>query len=118
MHLTADIQIITERMLLRTVSGDDQQCVQLNWHLDKDPISAAEALSQIRRMIENHQANAKGTFKHLCLAMFMKDDMQFVGWCGLDNEGRSAINPAIFYLLKKAYWGNGLATEAAKALLT
>ena len=47
-----------------------------------------------------------------------KETQRFIGRCGLlpwTIEGRSEVEVA--YLLDKAYWGQGLATEAAQALV-
>ena len=43
---------------------------------------------------------------------------KFIGWCGLDHLDQTKVDPALFYLLKANYWGKGLATEAARALLS
>lgn len=47
-----------------------------------------------------------------------KENGAFIGRCGLIPwilEGRSEVNVA--YLVAKTYWGQGLATEAAQAIL-
>lgn len=40
-----------------------------------------------------------------------------IGRCGLDHTNPADADPALFYLLKAGYWGKGLASEAARALL-
>ena len=50
-------------------------------------------------------------------ATVYKETGQFIGRCGLlpwTIEGRAEVEVA--YLLAKAYWGQGLATEAARAI--
>jgi ribosomal-protein-alanine N-acetyltransferase len=47
-------------------------------------------------------------------ATFLKADDTFIGWCGLkDVDGEVDLG----YRFIRQYWGNGYATEAAKAVL-
>ena len=51
-------------------------------------------------------------------ATIYKETGRFIGRCGLtpmDIEGREEIE--VGYMLAKEYWGQGLATEAAQAIL-
>jgi len=68
-------------------------------------------------MLDNHRQNAPGRVVHLCLAIIHKDAQGIIGWCGLDHRDQTKAAPVLFYLLKASYWGKGLATEAAKAVL-
>lgn len=115
--MTEGTSIETQRLTLRTVTMDDMDEVARTWDLDGAPISRDGAEAQIERMMKNHRTNAQGTFVHLCLAIVHKDDGQFIGWCGLDHTDRAKANPVLFYLLLRQYWGRGLATEAARAVL-
>ncbi|MFB0523426.1 MAG: GNAT family N-acetyltransferase, partial [Candidatus Bathyarchaeia archaeon] len=76
-----------------------------------------EAEEAIGWMLDNHRRNTPENFIHLCLAVIRKENGEFIGWCGLDHREPSDPNPVLFYLLKKEYWGRGLATEAAKGVL-
>jgi ribosomal-protein-alanine N-acetyltransferase len=96
---------------------EDIEDVALTWKLNDHPISREEAEKQIKKMLENHEKNTSETFFHLCLAIILKETKEFIGWCGLDHTKPSQPNAVLFYLLKKEYWGKGLATEAAKAVL-
>jgi len=109
--------IETARLILRTVTMDDLEDVALTWRLDDGPISRQEAETQVRWMLDNHRQNAPGRLVHLCLAIIHKDTHEFIGWCGLDHRDRTKAAPVLFYLLKASYWGKGLATEAARAVL-
>jgi len=111
------IKIETGRLMLRTVTMDDVEAVALTWKLNGNPISFEEAEKEIRWMLDNHDRNETGGFTHLCLAIIHKGDNAFIGWCGLDHRDHDRQNPVLFYLLKEAYWGRGLGTEAAKAVL-
>ena len=107
----------TPRLILRTVTLEDIDAVALNMNLDEPPISRLEAESQVSRMLANHRQNAPGKIVHLCLAIIHKDTREWIGWCGLDHLDQTRPNPVLFYLLKAKYWGQGLATEAARELL-
>lgn len=109
--------IETARLLLRTVTMEDIADVAHSWRLDEAPLSRTEAEEQVIWMLENHRRNAPGRLTHLCLAIILKDSGAFIGWCGLDHRDQTKANPVLFYLLKAGYWGKGLATEAAEAML-
>ena len=109
--------IETARLILKTVTMDDIDDVALSWKLDDAPISREEAENQVIWMLDNHKQNTPGRLIHLCLAIIHKDAQEFIGWCGLDHRDQTKANPVLFYLLKASYWGKGLATEAAQAVL-
>ncbi len=112
-----EVRIETARLILRTVAFADIDDVARSWKLDEGPISRVEAARQVQWMRANHAQNAPGKLTHLCLAIILKDTGEFIGWCGLDHLDTTKLDPALFYLLKANYWGKGLATEAARALL-
>lgn len=113
-----DIWIDTPRLILRTASMSDLDAVASSWRLDEEPLSRAEAKEKLDWMRVNHSANLPGQLAHLCLAIVDRETRTFIGWCGLDHLDRTQADPALFYLFKGDYWGRGLATEAAEALLT
>jgi RimJ/RimL family protein N-acetyltransferase len=108
--------LTTPRLILRTATLDDTGLVALSWNLNDPPIPHAEAESQVRWMMANHAQNTPGHITHLCLAIILKESGQWIGWCGLDHLDQAKSCPVLFYLLKAACWGQGLATEAARAL--
>jgi [ribosomal protein S5]-alanine N-acetyltransferase len=109
--------IETARLILRTVTMEDIVDVANSLNLDEAPLSLKEAEEQVLWMLENHRRNAPERLVHLCLAIVHKDSQGFIGWCGLDHLDKARAAPVLFYLLKANYWGQGLATEAAKAIL-
>lgn len=111
------IAIQTDRLILRTVTLDDVEEVALSWNLDDAPISHEEASGRVQWMLANHERNTAGRLVHLCLAMVCRETGRIIGWCGLDQRDPTKPHPVLFYLLKAAYWGQGLATEAARAVL-
>jgi ribosomal-protein-alanine N-acetyltransferase len=115
--MTIPMEIETTRLILRTVTMKDVEQVASSWRLDEEPLSLTKAEEQVTWMLENHRRNAPGKVVHLCLAIVTKDTHEFIGWCGLDHRDRTRASPVLFYLLKAKYWGMGLATEAAEAVL-
>jgi ribosomal-protein-alanine N-acetyltransferase len=111
------ISLETPRLILRSVTPEDIDAVALNMNLDEPPISRLEAENKVNWMLANHRQNAVGKIVHLCLAIIHRDTREWIGWCGLDHRDPARPNPILFYLLKAKYWGQGLATEAARVLL-
>jgi len=115
--MATSVFIETTRLILRTVTMDDIENVASSWKLDNGPISRKEAEDKVIWMLGNHKQNVPRRLVHLCLAIIHKDAQEFIGWCGLDHLDQRKANPVLFYLLKASYWGKGLATEAAKAII-
>ena len=115
--MTGSILIETSRLILRTVSLEDVEEVASSWNLDEAPLSRQAAEAKVVWMMDNHEKNAPGRIIHVCLAIIEKNTREFIGWCGLDHREKTREYPVLFYLLKSSYWGKGLATEAARALL-
>ena len=115
--MASSVFIETSRLILRTVTPDDIDSVVLSWKLDEEPISHEEAEHQVNWMLDNHRRNVPGSIHHLCLAIIYKETREYIGWCGLDHRNKTREFPVLFYLLKASYWGRGLATEAAGALI-
>jgi len=115
--MTSDLFIETPRLILRTVTPADVEAVASCWELENPPVSLEVAEQKIAWMQSNHAGNRPGKIIHLCLAILFKETGEFIGWCGLDHRKETDADPALFYLLKAKYWGKGLATEAAAALL-
>ena len=108
----------TERLILKAPTTEDVDLVQDYWNLDGPPLTRAQAVSQTRSIMDNHEKDNEGSFLHLCLAVLKKEGGTCIGWCGLAHDMPSLPFPVLFFLLKKAYWGQGFCTEAARAILT
>lgn len=115
--MTAPVFLTTPRLILRTVTMDDLASVASSWKLDEGPIPSVEAEEKIDRMLADASRNRKGRVHHLCLAIIPRESPEIIGWCGLDHTDPGWSDPVLFYLLKSAWWGEGLATEAAGAIL-
>ena len=110
------MQIICDRLLLRTVTELDIKEVARMWEFEKGTISEEAASEAILSMQRNHQKNMVGSLYHICFAIFEKESDTIIGWCGLDGRHEGKLD--IFYLVDAAYRGRGYATECARALLS
>jgi [ribosomal protein S5]-alanine N-acetyltransferase len=110
----------TERLVLRLLTM-----------ADLDPLAALYRDPRVRRYFpdgtrtyEETRAELEwiievyyGTYGYGLWATVLKESGAFVGRCGLlpwDIGGRTEVEVA--YLLDERYWGQGLATEAARAI--
>jgi [ribosomal protein S5]-alanine N-acetyltransferase len=115
------IFIETPRLVLRQWKASDYEpYIQLN--LDSDVMeffpsvaTRDETLAQIDRFIAHIDQYGYGFF-----AVERKDNGQFIGFTGLSHPRfEASFTPCveIGWRLRKANWGRGFATEAAKACL-
>jgi ribosomal-protein-alanine N-acetyltransferase len=116
-----EIFIETPRLILRQLEKEDHEAfIALNQ--DKDVmgffpsvLTAAETMSQIERIANHIEQYGYGRF-----AVERKDNRQFIGFTGLAHATLKSIDAPfveIGWRLSKANWGQGFATEAAKACL-
>src|SRR5581483_6010421 len=57
-----------------------------------------------------------------CLALILKENQRMIGYCGLqlylwEHPPQSTPEVELFYKLGREYWGQGYATEAARAII-
>ena len=112
------IVLETPRLLLRHLTLDDLEAVTA---LYSDPVVMASkggirsptlTRQQLTGYIEEYR-----TVGYCFWAVIHRQQQRFIGLCGLldqqDVAGRAEVEVA--YTLAKAYWNQGLATEAAQA---
>lgn len=109
----------TARLRLRPFTLDDLDGL---WRIASDPevmrfigdgrpFTRDETLENLSRIIEVFEQRGYGR-----LALEKKDSGELIGYCGLGN-GVEEVGVELVYLLARAEWGNGIATEAASAAL-
>ncbi|GAA5527146.1 GNAT family N-acetyltransferase [Herpetosiphon gulosus] len=117
-----DRQILeTERLILRKLTPDDLEAL---FRLYRDPIirehfpegvlSRAETQAELDWIIKVYY----GDYDYGLWATIYKPTGEFIGRCGLLPwviDERQEVEVA--YLLDRAYWRQGLATEAAQAIV-
>jgi RimJ/RimL family protein N-acetyltransferase len=111
----------TQRLLLRHFVMDDLDDL-VKFYSDPEVIKyipdAPRTREETREELEWHR-NGHPKFPELGLwATIYKETGQFIGRCGLlpwTIDGQHEVEVA--FALSKAYWGQGLATEAAQAIV-
>jgi ribosomal-protein-alanine N-acetyltransferase len=117
-------ELTTTRTHLRMFTVDDLDAlaritansdVMKHLGITGEPISRTETETALHSIIKHWSRHSFGRW-----AVVHKDDGQLIGFAGLRwfeqvlNEGGK---PELVYLLDKPYWGQGLATEIARAIL-
>jgi len=110
------ITLTTKHLLLRTITMRDTAEVARMWNFEKGSISRSKARKAIRQMWRNQRRNRQTKLVHLCLAVFERDALGIIGWCGLDGK-RAPDAPDLFYLIGAEHRGKGYATECARRLI-
>ncbi len=111
----------TERLVLRRQEPADLDDLwalysdpEITRYIPDAPRSRAEALEELEWHRHGHPKNPNlGLW-----ATLLKPEGKFIGRCGLlpwEIEGQSEVEVA--YTIDRAHWGQGLATEAAGAIL-
>lgn len=111
----------TQRLLLRHLTPDDLEDL-FTFYSDPDVIKyipdAPRTYQETRKELEWHM-NGHPKFTELGLwATIFKEANQFIGRCGLipwTIDGQHDVEVA--FALARPYWGQGLATEVAQALV-
>jgi len=114
-----NVIIQTDRLLLRTFTIDD---VQLIYDLNKDPdvirytYDPIADVKQAKEVLEKVILPQYALYNHGRWAVHLKDQLEFIGWCGLKyRPERHEVD--LGYRFKTSAWGKGYATEAAYACL-
>ncbi len=112
----------TERLQVRHLTRDDSDDlyavtsdVELMRHMgDGQPLSRELSDKWIDVSINNYATKGYG-----CSAVIDKREGAFIGFCGLVRSEFAEPPDAaeLIYALRKPYWGHGLATEVAAAML-
>lgn len=112
-------EIETPRLLLRQFTMDDLDDLHLIYsHPDltqylsnEQPLRLEQTQAAINSIIETWRQHKFGVW-----AVVYKEHQKLIGHCGLKFL-ENTLEIQIGYLLLKAYWGRGLGTEAAAAVL-
>lgn len=114
--------IESERFLLRSVVAEDvhdffelDNDPEVHRYLGNKPVSAIEeSKAIIQSILRQYEENGIGR-----LAIIDKDTGKFLGWSGLKYEKQVRTTPYydLGYRIKRKYWGQGIATEAARMSL-
>lgn len=108
----------TERLLLREITPEDAE-IAYRLNLDPEvirytgdgPFASTEDARDFLQKYDHYRKYGFGRW-----AVIRKSDGEFLGWCGLKYSADTDEYDIGFRFFKK-YWGQGYATEAAKACL-
>jgi RimJ/RimL family protein N-acetyltransferase len=106
-HCPAVIE--TERLLLRELRPSDaENFFDLNMDLPFQTVGEAQ------RFLENYDQYLRYGYGRW--AVVLKENLEFIGWCGLKFSLELDGTDLGFRFFKK-HWGKGFATEAARACI-
>jgi [ribosomal protein S5]-alanine N-acetyltransferase len=111
--------IETDRLVIRRLRDEDldelhEVCGDpelMRYVGEGRPLSRDETRRWIERSRANYEKHGFGS-----AAVVAKDGGRFAGYCGL-VYGPGGSEVELIYALKREFWGAGLATEAARAVL-
>jgi ribosomal-protein-alanine N-acetyltransferase len=116
--------IETQRLIIRPFDLRDTDSLheilgqeEVTRYLPEDVMSLEEVKRTVAWLTECYQKNTPDHIVKLTLAVVWKEDLRLIGWCGLGPLEFNPKDTEIYYGLQKEYWGKGIATEAAKAML-
>lgn len=112
------ISLTTPRLLMRQLFEKDAGELYL---LNSDPEVLRYTGDKPFASVEEARAFIRGygqyaLYRRGRLGMFMKETGAFVGWCGLKYHPENG-ETELGFRLKREYWNQGYATEAARASL-
>ncbi len=114
-----NIILETNRLLLRTFTLEDAQLI---YELNLDPEitrytgDPVKDINHAKEVLEQVILPQYALYNHGRWAVHIKDDLEFIGWCGLKNRPeRNEID--LGYRFLKTAWGKGYASEAAFACI-
>lgn len=115
------IMLETPRLFFRRFTATDDDA-SLLLHLNSDP----EVLKYLHEPALENTVQARHILDTVILpqydlnlgrlALHLKEDGRFIGWCGLKYR-KELDETDLGYRLQKKYWGRGYATESAGACI-
>ena len=115
-------EIETARLLLRAPRADDAQSLNQAINASFDDLNPWMAWAKNRHSLEESQASARRFVadwivrEHLDYRLWLKENGELVGCCGLHTFQWDVPKGEIGYWLRSGYGGRGLMNEAVAAL--
>lgn len=121
----ADARIETPRILLRPFDAGDLPAFKsiasqeevLRFLPEGDRMTPEEMEEVFRWLIRCYKENTPERIKKFTLPIVLKRTGEIVGWCGIGPLDFDESETEIFFIVSRDRWGQGFATEAARALL-
>ena len=108
----------TERLLLRLCTVDDLDLFRSTWGDAEVMQTFGPGVPVLQEYIEQHlneHIEAYQSGKMIPWSLILRENDEKIGFGYLRWEDDQCHTLSIGYLIRKAYWGNGYATEFAKA---
>ena len=120
-----DIYIETERLIIKPYCMEDIDDLYKVYSDEKVMAYIPEGVMSyewvkdlIEWMVEYcYENNTPENIIKFGVSVVDKEKNKVIGWCGLGSLDCKPEDVEIFYGLSSEYWGQGLATEAAKAMI-
>jgi len=120
-----DIYIETEHLLIKPYCMEDLEDLykvysdeKIMAYIPEGVMSYEWVKELIKWMVEYcYENNTPENIIKFGVSVVYKKTKKVIGWCGLGSLDCKPEDVEIFYGLSSEYWGQGLATEAAKAML-
>ncbi|MEW8993276.1 GNAT family N-acetyltransferase [Clostridium sp.] len=120
-----DIYIETERLIIKPYCMDDIDDLykvysdeEVMAYIPEGVMSYQWVKDLIKWMVEYcYEKNTPENIIKFGTSIVDKKTKKVIGWCGLGSLDCKPEDIEIFYGLSSEYWGQGLATEAAMAML-
>lgn len=116
------MRLETPRLILREFTEDDWPSMAAYW---RDPRYRRfypdydDSDAFVRDLVSTFVAGQSETPRYrFQLAVTLREDGRFIGNCGIRVNNPPLLEANIGYEINPAYWGQGLATESATAILT
>src|SRR5215468_416143 len=116
------LPLTTPRLILRDFVGDDWFAVhayaadpEVSRYMDWGPNSTSETRAYVEQVLVAQQEKPRRDFD---LAITMRAHDRLIGGCGIHVSNPQIREGWIGYVLSRDCWGQGYASEAARALLS
>ena len=122
LHHKGTISIESKRLILRRFSADDAPYVFNNWTSDEDVCTymrwSANKNIEETKMIVSNWINAYNRTSFYQWAITLKESDEPIGTIALFVVNENDLCGDVAYCIGKKYWGQGIVTEALKAVLS
>ena len=116
------MELETDRLLLREFVEGDWEAVlayqsdaRYLRHYEWESRTDNDVRTFVRRFLDNQAETPRTKFQ---MAIVLPDSGRLIGNCGIRKATVDAVDAEIGYELAPEMWGNGYATEAARAMVS